>query len=106
LISKLAKFKQMHYLKKALLSLENIKDSINFWPETQLVMLQSGVFENLLRNIIINASLPQWSMEEECHWVRSLFSFTVKSHLMLWSRGEYCMNGLLPTNEKLLSEEW
>jgi len=30
LISKLAKFKQMHYLKKALLSLENIKDGINF----------------------------------------------------------------------------
>jgi len=30
-----------------------------------MVTFQSGVFENLVRNITINTSLPQWNMEEE-----------------------------------------
>ena len=31
-------------------------------------MLQRGVFEDLVRNTIVNASLPQLSMEEEVSW--------------------------------------
>ena len=56
--------------------------------------LQRGVFEELVRNTIVNASLPQLSMEEEVSWCGEPFQmlvllscFTVKSQLMLWNTG-------------------
>jgi len=35
------------------------------WNTSCMVMLRSGVLKNLPRNVIINTSLPQWSVEEE-----------------------------------------
>ena len=56
--------------------------------------LQRGVFEDLVRNTIVNASLTQLSMEEEVSWCGEPFQllvlvscFTVKSQLMLWNTG-------------------
>ena len=40
-------------------------------------MLQRGVFEDLVRNTIVNASLPQLSMEEESSWYGELFQLLV-----------------------------
>ena len=62
-----------------------------------MLMLQRGVFEALVRNTIVNASLPQLSMEEEVSWCGEPFQplvlvscFTVKSKFLLWNTGEYC----------------
>ena len=58
------------------------------------VDLQRGVFEDRVRNTIVNASLPQLSMEEEVSWCGEPFQllvlvscFTVKSQLMLCNTG-------------------
>ena len=68
-----------------------------------MLMLQRGVFEDLVRNTIVNASLPQLSMEEEVSWCGEPFQllvlvscFTVKSQLMLWNTGEYCRKACFP----------
>ena len=65
--------------------------------------LQRGVFEDLVRNTIVNASLPQLSMEEEVSWCGQPFQllvlvscFTVKSQSMLWNTGEYCRKACFP----------
>ena len=56
--------------------------------------LQRGVFEDLVRNTIVNAYLLQLSMEEDVSWCGEPFQllvlvscFTVKSQLMLWNTG-------------------
>ena len=75
-------------VKKPLLSQENMKDRITFLADSVWFsgsaelcgvmnqdfscMLQRGVFEDLVRNTIVNASLPQLSMEEEV-WDASLW---------------------------------
>ena len=41
------------------------------------VDLQRGVFEDLVRNIKVNASLPQLSMEEEVSWCGEPFQLLV-----------------------------
>ena len=55
--------------------------------------LQRGVFKDLVRNTIVNVSLPQLSMEEEVSWCGTfqllvlVSCFTVKSELLLWNTG-------------------
>ena len=56
--------------------------------------LQRSVFEDLVRNTIVNASLPQLSMEEEVSWCGEPFPLLVlvsciivKSQLLLWNTG-------------------
>ena len=68
-----------------------------------MLMLQRGVFEDLVRNTIVNACLPQLIMEEEVLWSGVPFQllllvscFTVKSQLMLWNTGEYCRKTCFP----------
>jgi len=69
------------------------------------LMLQGGVFEILARNIIMYVSPPQWSTEEECHCVGSLFSCWYLWDTSLWSTGEYCK--MASQKYKLLcKEEW
>ena len=60
-----------------------------------ILLLQRGVFEDLVINTIMNASLTQLSMEEEASWCGEPFHlelvscFTVKSQLLLWDTGYY-----------------
>ena len=117
-----AGFVSRRCVKKPLLSQKNIKDWIKFLAEygkfdsewfsrvvvmnqeiSCMLMLQRGVFKALVRNTIVNASLPQLSMEEEVSWCGEPFQllvlvscFTVKSQLMLWNTGEYCRKACFP----------
>jgi len=99
-------------LKKPLLSQKNIKYRITFlaeygilcvndepqWNMSCMMMLQSGVFGNLLRNLIINASLPPYhkhggravivwgvflaaGIRELLHWEKS---FIFLEHRRMW----------------------
>ena len=60
--------------------------------------------EDLVRNAIVNASLPQLSMEEEVSWwgepiqlLVRVSCFTVKSQLMLWNTEiQYCRKACFP----------
>ena len=68
-----------------------------------ILMLQRGVFEDREKNTIMNASLPQLSMEEEVSWCGEPFQllvlvscFTVTSQLMLWNTGAYCIKACFP----------
>ena len=68
-----------------------------------MLMLQRGVFKYLVRNTIVNASLPQLSIEEEVSWCGEPFQllvlvscFTVRSQLMLGNTGEYCRKAVFP----------
>ena len=78
-----------------------------------MLILQRGVFEDLVRNTIVNASLPLLSMEEEVSWCGEPFQLLVlvscftpceKSINALEYRRKL-QKGLLPTIEKLFSEE-
>lgn len=63
---------------------------VEWWITIKLscmVMLQSGVFENLLGKIIINASTPKWSIWEET---------ALDVHLMLWNTRVYCRMACFP----------
>ena len=44
---------------------------------SRILMLQTGVFEDLVRNTIVNASLPHLSMEEEMSWCGEHFQLLV-----------------------------
>ena len=59
-------------------------------------MLQRGVFEDLMRNTIVNASLPQLNTEEEVSCYGEFSAASLKSQLMLWNIGEYCRKACFP----------
>lgn len=74
--------------------------------DVAMVMLQSGVFEKLVINIIMNASVNHGGRVLLCGeafscWVLVCY-FTLKSHLLLWIIGEYCR---MAGSEKLSKEE-
>lgn len=58
--------------------------------DVAMVMLQSGVFENMVINIIKKASVNHGERGLMCGEAFSCWYFTLKSHLMLWIIGEYC----------------
>ena len=68
------------------------------WSDVSIFQLhadfQRGEFEELVKNTIVNASLPQLSMGEEVSWCGEPFQllilvscFNVKRQLMLWNTG-------------------
>ena len=69
-------------------------------------MLQRGVFEDLVRNTIVNASLPQLSKGEVslCGEPFQLLVLVKSQSKMLWNTGGILQKDFLPTIEKLFSK--
>ena len=76
-----------------------------------MLMLQRDVLEDLVSNTIVNASLPQLSMEEEVSWCGEPFSAAGTGELLHCEKSinalEYrriLQKSLLPTIDKLFSK--